>query len=427
MRTTEIDTRQGTDNQHSFSSGNCLPYTGVPFDMNYFVPQTASDRGNWWFNPRDHTFQGFRLTHQPSPWMGDFSHFTLLPVNGEFTNPTLFDGQSSYRSNESDFKPHYMKIKALRCQLTATMIPSMYGGMLSIDYQQTKAGLLLHLPGNFQLTQEDAFTLSGQISNYTECEDKEFTFYFVLHFQFPAKISSEKTRIGKDETILFSFSDIDQQVIRIGTSYIHLEQAKLNLTRELDWQKIDYLENGQKKWEDYLTRIDIEDKDREKQQTFYHNLYRAFLFSQTFYELDQEENPIHYDTLAKEIKAGKLFTNNGFWDTCRTVYPLYSLIAQEKYEEFLEGFLTSYKESGYLPKWLSPDERGTMPGTLIDAVIADAAIKNIRSDLMPEFLDAMLKGATIESKKKIMDDKELRHTRMMVMFLPPIMNPSTKH
>lgn len=68
-----------------------------------------------------------------------------------------------------------------------------------------------------------------------------------------------------------------------------------------------------------------------------------------------------------------------------------------------------------------------MPGTLIDAVIADAAIKNIRSDLMPEFLDAMLKGATIESKKKIMDDKELRHTRMMVMFLPPIMNPSTKH
>lgn len=41
----------------------------------------------------------------------------------------------------------------------------------------------------------------------------------------------------------------------------------------------------------------------------------------------------------------------------------------------LEGFLNSYNETGFLPKWLSPDERGLMPGTLIDAVIADAAVK----------------------------------------------------
>ncbi len=87
------------------------------------------------------------------------------------------------------------------------------------------------------------------------------------------------------------------------------------------------------------------------------------------------------------IKPGVLYTNNGFWDTYKTVYPLYSLIAVEKYEEMLEGFLNSYRESGYLPKWLSPDERGLMPGTLIDAVIADAAVKDIRTRLMPEFLE----------------------------------------
>ena len=60
--------------------------------------------------------------------------------------------------------------------------------------------------------------------------------------------------------------------------------------------------------------------------------------------------------------------------------------------------MNSYRESGYLPKWLSPDERGLMPGTLIDAVIADAAVKDIRRDLMPEFLTAMEKGATVQSK-----------------------------
>ncbi|MGV7915731.1 glycoside hydrolase domain-containing protein, partial [Mycobacterium kansasii] len=39
-----------------------------------------------------------------------------------------------------------------------------------------------------------------------------------------------------------------------------------------------------------------------------------------------------------------------------------------------------------------------MPGTLIDAVIADSASKNIRPDLMPEFLEAMKKGATSQSE-----------------------------
>ncbi|HDM0541033.1 TPA: glycoside hydrolase family 92 protein, partial [Staphylococcus aureus] len=124
----------------------------------------------------------------------------------------------------------------------------------------------------------------------------------------------------------------------------------------------------------------------EHTKTFYHTLYRTFLFPQTFYELDENQQPIHYDTFSQTVRPGVLYTNNGFWDTYKTVYPLFSLIAQEKYEEMLEGFLNSYNETGFLPKWLSPDERGLMPGTLIDAVIADAAVKKIRPDLMPQFL-----------------------------------------
>lgn len=72
----------------------------------------------------------------------------------------------------------------------------------------------------------------------------------------------------------------------------------------------------------------------------------------------------------------------------------------------LEGFLNSYEETGFLPKWLSPDERGLMPGTLIDAVIADAAMKKIRPDLMPRFLAAMKKARQSKAKETIMGDKE---------------------
>lgn len=400
MNKLTIDTRHGTSNQHSFSNGNCLPYTGVPFGMNYFAPQTNGENGSWWFHPDDHIFQGFRLTHQPSPWMGDFSYLVFLPYSGVLSQQTLFHAQSSYRPNESVFHPNRLKIKAERYQLTTELIPSMYGGILTTQYTQEDAGFMLSLPGNYRVTVDSPYQLSGRISNFSGCEDPNFSFYFTLHFKEPLLLDSKLQEWqGTNDCLTFTFGSIATQVVQFGTSFISPEQAALNLSREIDWTAEDYRRSSEEQWQQYLGTIEIEDTNKERCNTFYHNLYRLFLFPQTFYERDAAMQPIHYDTLAKKVKPGYLYTNNGFWDTYKTVYPLFSLIAKEKYEEILEGFLTSYRESGYLPRWLSPDERGLMPGTLIDAVIADAAVKGIRSDLMPEFLTAMVKGATIQSNQ----------------------------
>ena len=91
----------------------------------------------------------------------------------------------------------------------------------------------------------------------------------------------------------------------------------------------------------YLNRIDIKHHDQNKFQLFYHQFLSVVLFPQTFYERDQSGQKIHYDTLAKTIKPGPLYTNNGFWDTYKTVYPLFFLIAVEQLEDMLEGFLNS--------------------------------------------------------------------------------------
>ncbi len=397
MLTQTIDTRHGTKNQHSFSNGNCLPYTGVPFGMNYFAPQTTDQKGSWWFHPDDHVFQGYRLTHQPSPWMGDFSHVVLTPVSGNFEHLSLFHTQSSYRPAECEFRPTHLKIQQLRYQISSQLIPSMYGGILTLDYRQNENGLLLTLPGRYRYEVLDEKTLAFEVINFSGCEDPDFTFYAVLSFEADFT-AAEKKGAGENGALLLSF-DTKKQSVRLGTSFISTEQAHLNLQREQAQTAADYLANSQRLWSDLLSRIEIKHHDAQQVTTFYHNLYRTFLFPQTFYEKDAADQPIHYDTLSQKVRPGVLYTNNGFWDTYKTVYPLYSLIAPEKYAEMLEGFLNSYRETGFLPKWLSPDERGLMPGTLIDAVIADAAVKNIRPDLMPEFLEAMKKGATVQSEK----------------------------
>lgn len=395
MKTAYIDTRHGTENQYSFSNGNCLPYTGVPFGMNYFAPQTTSEKGSWWFHPKDRTFQGYRLTHQPSPWMGDYSHLLLLPYSGVLSEPSLFHAQSSYRPEESTFSPSHLTITELRYQITSTIVPSMYGGLLDIHYSDTDASLLLSLGENYQIEQTDAHTLKGHVINFSGCEDPNFSFYFTLNFEKPIQAMTDTK--NKEGILLIQFGNVSQQTVRFGTSFISLDQATLNLSREQEQTLTDYLEKSDQKWASYLNKITVTHHDEDQVKTFYHNFYRTFLFPQTFYEIDRTGQKIHYDTLSKTVRPGVLYTNNGFWDTYKTLYPLYSLIAKEEYGEMLEGFLNSYKETGFLPKWLSPDERGLMPGTLIDAVIADAAVKNIRPDLMPEFLEAMKKAATIQS------------------------------
>src|SRR5699024_2412799 len=209
--------------------------------------------------------------------------------------------------------------------------------------------------------------------------------------------SEIKAFSGENDSLPFYF-DGQKQSVQLATSFISKEQALLNLSRENDKTAKDFFNESCSLWENYLNRIEITHHDKKQVSTFYHNLYRTFLFPQTFYEFDKDNQPIHYDTFSKEVRQGKLYTNNGFWDTYKTVYPLYSLIAQEEYVDMLEGFLTSYRETGFLQKWLSPDERNLMPGTLVDAVIADAAIKDIAIDLMPEFLEAMEKAATTQSE-----------------------------
>ncbi|MBF8808582.1 MAG: GH92 family glycosyl hydrolase [Enterococcus lacertideformus] len=401
MNIQHIDTRHGTANQGTFSNGNCQPYTGVPFGMNYFAPQTTDQNGSWWFHPNDRVFQGYRLTHQPSPWMGDFSHFVLTPISGSLTENTLFHAQSSYRPEESIFCPTHLSIHQLRYGIHSTLIPSMYGGVLTIDYSQNESGLLLSFPGKHRLIKKDDYTIEGQVTHFAGSEDPNFTFYFILQFEKPLQSTKHVNIINdKANSIPLYFGDTKKQVVRFGTSFISSEQASFNLEQELKQTPKEYLANSDQQWQNYFDRIKIEHHDPKQTSTFYHNLYRVFLFPQTFYEIDPNGQKVHYDTTNRRVKPGVLYTNNGFWDTYKTVYPLYSLIAVEKYEEMLEGFLNSYYETGFLPKWLSPDERGLMPGTLIDAIIADASVKGIRPDLMAEFLEAMKKGATIQSKKQ---------------------------
>lgn len=381
-----IDTRFGTTNKHAFSRGNTLPYTGVPFGMNYFVPQTSDQDGSWFFDPHLPIFQGIRLTHQPSPWIGDYSWLLLTPVTSQLGGDSLFHRQSSYDIDKACFQPHYLKLFSLRYQIETQLTPTRYGASIRLKQKQGKAlSLYLHATDELTVEQVDKRTLALRQEGKTETNKNPLMLFTALQMNTDILAISQE---AGDWRIDLASSQTEMQ---LATSFISPSQALINLPQE-DFDSCKT--SAQADWENLLHRFDIIETGEVDRTFFDHCLYRLFLFPQTFYEVDESGQAIHMDLATGTVKPGVLFSNNGFWDTFRTTFPLFALIIPEHYQRFLEGFLNSYRDTGFLPKWLAPDERGMMPGTLLDGIIADSACKDMAPDLEGELFQAMLETAS---------------------------------
>ncbi|MFV0400826.1 MAG: GH92 family glycosyl hydrolase [Oscillospiraceae bacterium] len=395
-----VDVRQGSKSSDRFSRGNTLPLTQLPFASHGYIPQTRSNCGNWRYHPDDTALEGVRLTHQPSPWIGDYASLILMPQAG--TPRFDVDARwSGFRREDATLRPDCMKLRFLRSQCDFELVPTLRGATIALSFDGPEQPLFtihsgkLEPGGAFFCELADSRTLTGFAADSSFPTAAEFRMYFVLRFD------CDITLAGEENGALAVSLSGRQVAVQLGCSYISPEQAERNLDSEtvksleaLRWEAADI-------WEGYLRRIEIETDDEGVLRTFYSCMYRSFLYPHRMHEYDGEGKRIHRSPDTGKVSEGRYYTDNGFWDTCRTVYPLYSLIAPDKYREILEGYLNTYRDCGWLPKWPSPSETGTMPGTLIDAVIADAAAKGIiTGELLETACEGMLKHTNEESPER---------------------------
>lgn len=411
-----IDTRQGTRNQHHIGHGNTLPYTGVPFGMNHFVMQTRWEMPRF-FHPDDYTALGVRLTHQPSPWMGDFCYVVMnqLGVTEEewqkYQNSATAEqlmnlSLSSYRPNEAVFQPHYLAYQRLRDGLIHRWVIDEKGAKWQTEQTRPNERRLmtLLLPENSEMMIE---------SNTVKIVTRKLSGSKYQHFQEYVVLTAfcdisylyhvELDTVAKGHTMWVFEICSTQKVIEMEccTSYISFDQVQINRQQskfyELSFTKACAL--SEQLWENYLNKIEVSHQNTEYVSTFYHCLWRTATFPQMAYELTEQGKIVHFSPYTNQVEEGYFFTNNGYWDTFRTNYPLYSLIIPSMIPKFIQGILSVVREDKFLPKWLSPDERGLMPGTLVDAVIADAVVKKLVSkEEAEELLEAIIYTAEHEGE-----------------------------
>ncbi|MBQ8884753.1 MAG: GH92 family glycosyl hydrolase [Clostridia bacterium] len=404
-----VNVKLGTDSQHHYGNGNTQPWVAVPNAMSYWAIQTSPDRGSWFYHPKDRSFDGIRLSHLACNWLGDYGQLLFLPQTGEpMFRPAC--RWSSFRPNETVIRPDYMKVTALRYRYTLELAPTDRCAIMRVKFKNMKdTPRFTVFP--FDCESEVMIENGVLIANSRKQDwrsSENFACYCAVRFD--CKIKEEETVLMSDKGNRKGTSgkgcainltlDSSEFTVRIGTSFISYEQALYNLESEVSGDFESVRAVAEKRWEEKLALIEIE-AEEERKRVFYSNMHRFFLYPSKFHETDKNGKIVHYCPFDGKIREGKMYVNNGFWDTARTVYPMLSLLDPNAFAEMLEGFVQIYKDSGWLPKWPSPGETGLMPGTYIDGVIADAAVKGIGSkELMKTAYEGMLKHATEEDPNR---------------------------
>ena len=407
-----VNTKQGSNSVHRFSNGNTLPLVQMPFGMVAFAPQTSSNI-RWYYNPHDRSFEGIRLTHQPSPWIADYGAMVFLPQK----MPLKLSGDerwSGIRPEDAILTPNYLNYRLLRYKCNIELTPTERCAKFRVSFDDEGENYLSILPvkgeyGYYWVP--DKNELCCYTTNSNGGEVKDFCEYVVVKFgkndvdpdnfhtgNIDSGINKGRIIAGSSTSIHVKLNNKVTE-FSVATSYISYEQAELSLAREIGSSSFDEIkEAGEKVWEEYLSRVEIETDDEEKYKTFVSCMYRAFLYPHKCYELNEDNKPFHYCPHDGKVRYGVRYTDNGFWDTYRTVYPFFSLVAKDEMRDMLVSFIHEYEESGWLPRWLSIGEHGCMPSTLIDAVICDASVKGLVSkEDMELALKGMLKHATTNS------------------------------
>lgn len=397
----------GTESKPELSTGNTYPAVALPWGMNFWTAQTGKMGDGWVYTYGADKIRGLKQTHQPSPWINDYGQFSIMPVTGH----KVFDeeGRASWFSHKAETAtPYYYKVYLADHDATAEIAPTSRAAAVRITYPEKDTAYFVvdaFDKGSSVTILPDRRTVIGYTTKNSGGVPDGFKNYFILRFDHAftytgtledgmLKDGSLSSTCNHAMAVVGFHTRRGEQVnVQIASSFISDEQALRNL-KEVEGRSFDEVkEAGRTEWNRVLGRIEVEDDNIDHLRTFYSCLYRSVLFPRSFYEIDAEGSVIHYSPYNGKVLPGYLFTDTGFWDTFRSLFPLLNLVYPSTNEKMQAGFVNAYKESGFLPEWASPGHRDCMVGNNSASVVADAYIKGLRGYDIETLWKAVVHGA----------------------------------
>ncbi len=392
----------GTQSSFELSTGNTYPAIARPWGMNFWTPQTGKMGDGWQYVYTANKIRGFKQTHQPSPWINDYGQFAIMPVVGapEFDQ----DKRASWFSHKSEVvKPYYYKAYLADHDVITELTPTDRAALFRFTFPETDKSYVIvdaFDRGSYIKIIPEENKIIGYSTKNSGGVPENFKNYFIIEFDKPftyeATFADNSLKEGaKEQTdkhvgAVIGFKTKKGEIVhaKVASSFISFDQAAVNM-KELGNDSFETLvTKGKQAWNDVLGKIEVEGGTLDQYRTFYSCMYRALLFPRKFYEIDAAGNVVHYSPYNGEVLPGYMFTDTGFWDTFRALFPFLNLMFPSMNKEMQEGLINTYKESGFFPEWASPGHRGCMVGNNSASVLVDAYMKGVKVD----DLETMYKG-----------------------------------
>ena len=408
-----VNTLQGTNSKFELTRGNTYPTIALPFGMNTWSPQTARNGDGWKYQYFKDTIRGFQQAHQCSSWTNDYAVFSLMPVSGQLKLSDLERGAKFNHDNEIA-KPHYYKVD-FDNGITTEVSPSLRGSHMRFSFPKNEKAYIV-IDGytgasgikidrkNRQIT---GFVRNGRGMDRVKGFKNYFVIQFDKSFQEAGIWENRNGKIWENQTskegegigAYIQFKDGQKVQAKIASSYVSLDQAQLNLKRELgkDRNLEQTRANAKAVWNKQLSKILVEGGTEAQMKTFYSCFFRASLFSRKFYEINENGDPFYYSPYDGKVHNGYMYTDTGFWDTFRGQFPLNAILYPEMHGNYVSALVDAYHQRGWLPSWSFPSESGGMIGNHAISLLADAYVKGLKTFNPEEALEAYYHEATNES------------------------------
>ena len=387
-----VNTLQGTNSTYELSWGNTYPTTAVPYPMNSWSPQTGKNGDGWKYQYSATTIRGFQPTHQCSPWVGDYGVFSLMPVSKLVVDESK--RATPFSHDKEIAKPHYYKV-TLENGITTEFSPTTRSAHFRFSFP-AKGDAFLVLDGYTKTSQVQIDVANHRITGYVHngaFSPKTHKNYFIIQFDKPfvsygtwenRKNTIQKnnlSREGEGIGAYVQFAKGSKVQAKVSTSYISPEQAEVTMTRELGkHSSVEVTKQAAADvWNQLLNRVLVEGGTEEDMKTFYSCMFRANLFSHKFYEEKEDGSPYYYSPYDEKIHDGYMFTDNGFWDTFRSQFPLTNILHPTMQGQYMQALLDAQEQCGWLPSWSFPSETGGMVGNHSISLLTDAWVKGIRT------------------------------------------------
>ena len=402
-----VSTLVGTESKIELSTGNTYPAVAMPWGMNFWMPQTGKMGNGWAYVYSADKIRGFKQTHQPSPWINDYGQFSILPITGkaEFDQ----DKRASWFSHKAEIAtPYYYRVYLADYDVVAELAPTERACAMRFTYPENDKSFVVvdaFDKGSYVKILPEKQMIVGYTTKNSGGVPDNFKNFFVVKFDkpFTYKAAVADGTVGEGNTeakcnhagAIIGFQTKRGEVVnvQVASSFISEEQALRNLGELKDGCFDRIKAEGRKTWNDVLGKIEIDDQNIDHKRTFYSCLYRSVLFPRSFFEYDAQGKAVHYSPYNGKVLPGYMFTDTGFWDTFRCLFPLLNVMYPSMNTKMQEGLVNAYKESGFLPEWASPGHRGCMVGNNSASIVADAYLKGLRGYDAEELWKAVVHGA----------------------------------